>query len=371
MKTFSINALVMLASTAAVAHETSTHDHAPLVPLPAYSQPHGTASGIAALKAAGKLLATFEADARKLFMFDLTAKERSAWTNLPAGMVERTGISAGELSDEQRKLLFEFLASSLGREGYENVAGVMAAEAFLSADRRAEQMKWAPENYWFSIYGTPSAEGSWGWQFGGHHLGVNISIEGNRVETMSPTFVGTEPAIFTVNGVDYEVVRDMHLTGYSVFKSLDAGQQDLADAGSVPKDVLTGPGKDGTIPDLIGISASEMNGAQKVRLLKAISEWVSIQPDENAKPRMKELEAEIDSIHFAWTGTDEVNRPAYMRIQGPTLIIEMLSISRNVGGIAEGAGHYHTIYRNPTNEYGQRTERTESKWGTEQSQSWR
>lgn len=343
----------MLATTHAVAHEAPAHNHAQLVPLPAYTQPYGTASGAAAFKAAGKLLATFEANTRKQFMFGLSASARSVWTNLPAGMVERTGISVGELSDEQRQLLFEFLASSLGREGYENVAGVMAAEAFLSADKRAGQMKWAPENYWFSIYGTPSDTNPWGWQFGGHHLGVNISIEGNRVETMSPTFVGTEPAIVAINGVDYQVVRDMHLAGYSLFKSLSAGQQKMADAGAVPNDVLTGPGKDGTIPPLIGISAVKMDSEQRALLLNTIARWVSVQPDENAVPRMKELEAGIDAIHFAWTGTDEVNAPAYMRIQGPTLIIEMLSMGGNVGDSAKGAGHYHTMYRNPTFEYGQ------------------
>ena len=34
---------------------------------------------------------------------------------------------------------------------------------------------------------------------------------------MSPSFVGTEPAIFNHYGVDYEAVIDMHLAGYAVF----------------------------------------------------------------------------------------------------------------------------------------------------------
>lgn len=50
---------------------------------------------------------------------------------------------------------------------------------------------------------------------------------------------------------------------------------------------------------------------------------------------------------------DDVNTSTYMRIQGPTLIIEMVSTGGNVGDSATGAGHDHTIYRNPTNEYGQ------------------
>lgn len=353
MKLIPTTMFALLFATAASAHETATHKHAELVPIPAYSQPFGEASGVASLKAAEALLATFDDATKAQFMFDLHAANRAAWSNLPAGIVDRTGISIAELSDEQRGLLFEFLASSLGQEGYESVAEVIAAEAFLSTDKRAARLKWNPENYWLSFYGTPSSDKPWGWQFGGHHLGLNLSIEGDKVETMSPSFIGTEPAIFTINGVDYEAVRDMHLSGYAVYTALDADQKSKADAGTVPEDVLTGPGNDGVIPPVIGISAADMTTEQRDLLLAAINEWVSIQPDENAAPRMEELKAGVEEISFAWIGTEEVNTPTYMRIQGPTLIIEMLSTGGNVGDSAEGAGHYHTMYRNPTLEYGQ------------------
>lgn len=353
MKLLPSTASALFLATSVLAHEAPSHEHSEIVPIPPYAQPYGQASGSASLQAAQAFLASFDEDTKTQFMFGLDSSNRANWSNLPAGIVERTGISVGELSGEQRALLFEFLASSLGEEGYQSVAEVLAAETFLSTDKRAERLEWAPENYWLSIFGTPSANAPWGWQFGGHHLGLNISIEGNRVETMSPTFVGTEPAVFTVNGVDYEGVRDMHLSGYAVYTALSSDQKTAADAGTVPEDVLTGPGKDGTIPPVIGLSAAKLDAEQKVLLLAAIQEWVSIQPSENAEPRMAELADGIDEISFAWTGTDEVNTPTYMRIQGPTLIIEMLSTGGNVGDSAQGAGHYHTMYRNPTHEYGQ------------------
>lgn len=248
--------------------------------------------------------------------------------------------------------MFAFLASALGEEGYETVAETLAAEAFLSADARAERLQWAPENYWVSFYGDPAGTGRWGWQFGGHHLGLNLSIEEDTVTTMSPSFVGTEPAIFTLHGRDYEAVMDMHRAGYAVFTALDAQQQAAADSGTIPDDVLTGPGKDGIFPPVIGLSAAQMSAPQRAALLAAISEWVLIQPDENAQPRMAEIEAGLDEISFAWTGNDQVNTPTYMRIQGPMLIIELLSTGGNVGDSASGQGHYHTMYRNPTRDYG-------------------
>ena len=222
----------------------------------------------------------------------------------------------------------------------------MAAEAFLNkAGWASTWRKIAPEYYWIAFFGIPSATAPWGWQFGGHHLGLNLSVESNRVTTMSPSFVGIEPTIFTYDGVEYEALVDMHRAGYALYSALDAAQKAAASAVSVPKEVRTGPGKDGVIPPTIGLNAGELTENQKALLLTAINHWVSIQPSENAVRRMAELEADLDRTYFAWTGTNEVNTRAYMRIQGPTLIIELVSR----GG---DPGHYHTIYRNPTSEYG-------------------
>ena len=194
MKLLITTAGALALASSVAAHDAPTHEHAEIVPIPAYAQPYGAASGAAALEAAEALLATFDEATKAQFMFELDGETRANWSNLPAGIVDRTGISIGEMSQDQRGLLFAFLASSLGEEGYQSVAEVIAAETFLSTDKRAKRLQWAPENYWLSFFGEPSADAPWGWQFGGHHLGLNIAIEGNKVETMSPSFVGTEPA---------------------------------------------------------------------------------------------------------------------------------------------------------------------------------
>ena len=208
---------------------------------------------------------------------------------------------------------------------------------------------WSPENYWISFYGDPSTTSPWGWQFGGHHLALNLSVEGNHVKTMSPSFIGTEPAIFTYGGIAYEVMGDMHRAGYATYAALDAAQKAVADAGEVLDELVTGAGNDGIIPPAIGLSAAEMTPNQRALLLDSIEQWVSIQPSENARRQMAELEADLDRTTFAWTGTGEANTPAYLIIQGPSVIIELLSTRHNV---RSGQGHYHSVYRNPTLEYG-------------------
>ena len=342
-------ALALNLALPCLAHESSSEKHAGLVPIPEYYLPFGEASAMASLKAAEVFLASFDETTKARLVLALDAKERAVWSNLPARSINRAGISIGEMSDAQRKLLFNFLASSLSEEGYRRVMEVIAAEAFLSDAWLARLWSWAPENYWIAFYGIPSVTSPWGWQFGGHHLALNLSVEGNRIKTMSPSFVGIQPAIFTYNGVEYEAVVDMYWAGYALYAALDPARKVTADAGAVPKDLFTGPGKDGVIPRATGLSAVEMTKNQKALLLTAINKWVSIQPSENAVRRMAELEVDLDQINFSWIGTNDVSTPAYMIIQGPTLIIEILSTGDAIRG---GLGHYHSIYRNPTLEYG-------------------
>ena len=186
-----------------MAHTAEQHEHSKIVPIPSYSQPYGQAGGQAALKAGSAFLSLFDNSTISRFVFDWTSENRTKWSNLPGGIVMRPGISLGDMSEDQRDALFEFLASSLGSDGYNRLANLLAAEAFLSQNSNAARYGWFPENYWISFYGIPSNSEPWGWQFGGHHLGLNISIRDGQVITMSPTFLGTEPAVFTLDGIQY------------------------------------------------------------------------------------------------------------------------------------------------------------------------
>ena len=142
----------------AAAHQSTPHQHHRLVPIPEYAPFHGVASGQSALEAMSQFIASVETKTKASFMLEFSSDQRFKWSNLPAGIVERTGISVGELSDDQRMLLFQALSSSLSERGYQIIADVMAAETFLSGDKRAKRLKWSPENYWFSLYGTPSPD---------------------------------------------------------------------------------------------------------------------------------------------------------------------------------------------------------------------
>ena len=346
-----ISFFILLFSISSVhAHEVAVDEHAPFVPIPDYIPNISGASAEASLDSLKKLLAILDDKTKTRFMFTLDSPERQIWSNLPPHLVKRSGIAIDELSDPQRIAFFNFLSSSLSQQGYEKVAHIIAAEAFLDKDTQTSNSRYNPANYWFSIYGEPSMNGNWGWQIDGHHLAMNISISDGVTSSMSPSFIGTEPSVFTINGKKYSDFISMHQSGTNIYASLTKDQKKLATLQQAPSDVLTGANKDGVIPTLEGIKGSKLSNEQKQLLLKSIRQWVQLQANENANKRMKEIEANIDNIRFAWVekkqGTD-----TYFRIQGPTLIIELLlkAIPKNA---PKGSEHYHTMYRNQTLEYG-------------------
>lgn len=83
-------------------------------------------------------------------------------------------------------------------------------------------------------------------------------------------------------------------------------------------------------------------------LLDLASEWTGIAHAAVAKARLDELKRDITETWFAWSGPTDRAGLAYFRIQGPTVVIEYAP--QRMGG--DPTMHIHTIYRDPTNDYG-------------------
>jgi Protein of unknown function (DUF3500) len=85
-----------------------------------------------------------------------------------------------------------------------------------------------------------------------------------------------------------------------------------------------------------------------------ISEWSGIIHESTAAARMAEIKAGLNETWFPWSGpttaTPGQNTTAYYRIQGPNLVIEYAP--QRSGG--DPAMHVHTMYRDPTNDYGRK-----------------
>ena len=203
--------------------------------------------------------------------------------------------------------------------------------------------------YYISFLGKPSTTNPWMLQFGGHHLALNITIAGSK-GVLTPTLTGAQPAAFQLNGKTIRPLGRESDKALALVQSLDEKQRKQAVLGYTVPDLVLGPGQDGKKIAPEGLKASEMNAGQQAMLLDVIAEWAGIMNESSAAARMAELKADLNETWFAWSGpvTGEAgsNITAYYRIQGPHLVIEYAPQND------EPTNHVHTMYRDPTNDYG-------------------
>ncbi len=209
------------------------------------------------------------------------------------------------------------------------------------------------EFYWIGVFGDPAEDDVWGWQLDGHHLALNFTVIGEEV-FVTPAFMGADPA--EVRGGLYSGWRILGKEddrGRALFDSLDKKQQAKALlSAEAPRDIITGPGRGDLLKDYQGIPASELSPVQRRMLVEVISEYAHNLEHDLAHEQMHRLhEAGIEKVHFAWAGT-EPGKPYYYRIHGPTLLIEFdnsFPPGRSTGPI----NHIHSVWRDPTNDYGE------------------
>ncbi len=321
----------------------------------AAAQPASTSSALTAraVSAANAFLATLDAaqKGKATFAYD-DEQQRKRWSNLPVRMTPRGGISIGEMSAPQRTAAMALLAAVLSPRGYEKVQQIVEADETLKRNENGNPM-FGRDLYYFSILGTPSATTPWMLQFGGHHLAVNVTIAGAQ-GILTPTLTGAQPALYTVNGKTVRPLGQESDKALALLNALDESQRAKAVLSFRVADLVLGPGQDDKRIQPEGLKGTEMTEQQRAMLLDVIGEWANIVHESAAAARLAEIRAGLADTYFAWSGptTAEAGRniAAYYRIQGPNLVIEYAP--QRLGG--DPTMHVHTMYRDPTNDYGRR-----------------
>jgi hypothetical protein len=161
---------------------------------------------------------------------------------------------------------------------------------------------------------------------------------------MTRSVPAAEPASYTFEGKEIRPLGQENDKGFALINALDAGRRDQAILKYRVADLVVGPTQDGRTIQPEGIRASALTPKQQDMLLDLAREWAGIVTDAFAEPRMAELKANLPQTYFAWSGPTTNGSQAYFRIQGPTLVIEYAPQGT--------VDHIHTIYRDPTNDYG-------------------
>ena len=310
------------------------------------------------VSAANAFLATLDQRQKDSLLFSFTDEaQRKRWSNLPVGIVQRGGLTMGALSTTQRAAALTLLASAFSKRGYEKVQQIVEADEVLKTESaragRGGNVRFGKDLYFISILGVPSEKDPWMLQFGGHHLAVNVTINGAQ-GILTPTLTGAQPALYTVNGKTVRPLGQESDRALGLLNSLSDEQRKQAILSYRVADLVLGPGQDGKVIQPEGLKGSSMSEAQRTRMLEVINEWSSIVHESAAGARLAELKADLNDTWFAWSGPTTAaagqNITAYYRIQGPKLVIEYAP--QPLGG--DPSLHVHTMYRDPTNDYGRK-----------------
>jgi hypothetical protein len=199
-------------------------------------------------------------------------------------------------------------------------------------------LKFGRDEYYVSILGVPSAKSPWTIQFGGHHLALNITLDGDH-GILTPSHTAAQPAKYTLNGKTIRPLGRENDKSFELINALDEAQRKQAILGSAFHDLVLGPGHDGQTIAPEGVKVSSFSEEQKKLLLGLVEEWVGIANEGAAAEKMTEIKEHLGETYFAWSGPITPGSAAYFRIQGPTFVIEYAP--QRMGGNA--VNHIHTI----------------------------
>ena len=293
--------------------------------------------------AAGDFLASLPEAQQAQAAFAFDSEERSRHHFIPPEVFERRGVSYADLGFEQKVRAQELLRSGLSQRGYLTARQIMEVEGILGVLVEGEGRRFSrdPDAYWVSVFGTPSAAGTWGWRWEGHHLSLHFTVVDGAATVSTPTFLGANPA--TVPSGARKGLRAMKAqedTARDLLASLDAGQREAAIFDDVaPTNVVTGADLVVDPLDPVGIQGSALSPAQQEMLMAVVDSYVGLMADDVAElRRAAAAEGGIGNTWFAWAGPTTRGEVAYYRVQGPNFLIEF-------DNTQEDPNHIHAAFR--------------------------
>jgi hypothetical protein len=297
-------------------------------------------------------------------LLTLNDPQREQWVYWPA---DRSGLSIALMHAKHRALLHELLWTLVSAKGYQKLLNIMQLENFLEATSSTGFPR-GIEAYTVTLFGEPSDDAPWAWRFEGHHISLSITVAPRQGFTVTPTFLGADPAEVPFGPLAGErVLRVEEDLGRQLITSLTDVQRRAATlkgdpvfndkagfkyAYDTPWDLhasnIMKPRSEWNAwktelkPD--GIAFAALNGAQQATLLALLDEVFTTYRPEVAGAYRKSLD--LDALKFAWIGGLTKGEPHYYRVQGKDFVFEYDN--------AQGNGnHVHEVWRSRAGDFGE------------------
>ncbi len=293
---------------------------------------------------ANRLLAALSPEQKAKATFPFEDEERTRWFYVP---IERKGLTLGEMSSYQRHLASALLASGLSQAGYIKAVTIMSLEDVLRIIENDNGVRRNPEKYHFTIFGTPSDNGIWGYRVEGHHISQNYTVSNGQVVD-GPSFFGSNPA--EVKQGPRKGLRTLPQEddlGFEVIRTLDEPLLKAAIVEPVAyKEILTANSRRAALQGQpSGLSASKMN-ARQFDAVRALAEvYARNLPADIAQRRLNQIGRAGRNAWFAWAGGTKPGDPHYYRVQTASFLIEMDMTQDN-------ANHIHSVWRDFEGDFG-------------------
>ena len=311
------------------------------------------------LRAAQSFLAALSATQRQATMYSVDDIEWRKWMN--QDFYVRQGVSFLEMTDQQREVAIGLFRASLSAKGLKQTRDIMRLNHTLGELNDNDFDRYGEWRYHITIMGTPSSREPWGWQLDGHHAIINYFILGDQV-VMTPFFAGSEPVVAESGKFKgTSVLQEEQASGLGMLNALTESQRKKAilRVSKTGNENLTEAFKDNVVLDYAGIAASDLDIAQRARLIDLIRLYVSNMDDGHAGTKMDEVGKYLDRTWFAWIGQTTAGGVFYYRIHSPVVLIEFdHQVPANLRQYAKdptapNPQHIHVVVRTPNgNDYG-------------------
>jgi hypothetical protein len=322
------------------------------------------------------LLNSLDTGQRASALFDMADPGRLDWDFIPKP--DRTGVPMYQFNRHQRTIAHTLLKAGLSMRGYSQALSVMATENVLR-EREAISRGFGvlagdfrdPDAYYFSFFGRPGFEDTWGWRVIGHHLSLNYTIIGERFLAATPCNIGAQPVpagVLNPLGSDEDAA-------FALLRSLPEDVREQARIHPVaPADFVTrqvpriGAVELPDYEDLgirtyrindedrhalrftraapAGVRADQMTGEQWQELRGLLLRHVDRIPEELSEQYRGMIDERGQSdVHFAWAGGLEPGTSHYYRIHTSQLLVETVNAIDN-------GNHIHSVFRDLSNDLG-------------------
>ena len=303
-------------------------------------------------QAAIRFLGSLEEAQRRSAGYDLASPERRQWTNAPV-RGQAGGVALGDLDNVQLRAFSDLLAVLLSAKGYGKVRDVMLGDDLRATADGEPNEGVGIEAFRFAVFGEPSVTSPWAVQLDGHHVALNVTLDGEAY-SLSPSFIGTYPQAFTVASATLRPLGAETDLAHELAASLTPEQRALAVIGEVRGALRVGPRWDGVVPAALGIPGRLLDGAQRETLLALASQWFDLMPPDHARAHKARFLEGLDDTRFAWSGPLAAGSDVSWSVQGPSVVIEYANDARGGADAGNPVDHVHTVYRDPDRDYGGR-----------------